>query len=120
MRLFGDAFLFCPSKEQAADKSTFDLKRGLAPSEYKNKIASKTAFRQTKESQVHKQVKDSQRLINDCVNGEANPTMITIIFKTGETQNKSGKKFKRKRKNAKLKSDKLCPQGSDEDKKLYP
>lgn len=45
--------------------------------------------------------------------------MLTIIFKTGETQNKDGKQFKSKRKNAKLESDKLCPQNSDEDKKLY-
>ena len=45
--------------------------------------------------------------------------MLTIIFKTGETQNKNGKKFKSKRKNAKLKSDKLCSQNSDENKKLY-
>lgn len=46
-------------------------------------------------------------------------TMLTIIFKTGETQNKDGKQFKSKRKNAKLETDKLCPQNSDEDKKLY-
>lgn len=45
--------------------------------------------------------------------------MLTIIFKTGETQNKDGKQFKSKRKNAKLESDELCPQNSDEDKKLY-
>lgn len=42
-----------------------------------------------------------------------------IIFKTGETQNKDGKQFKSKRKNAKLEPDKLCPQNCDEDKKLY-
>ncbi len=42
--------------------------------------------------------------------------MLTIIFKTGETQNKDGKQFKSKRKNAKLETDKLCPQNSDEDK----
>ncbi len=45
--------------------------------------------------------------------------MLTIIFKTGETQNKNGKQFKSKRKNAKLESEKLCPQNSDEDKKMY-
>ena len=45
--------------------------------------------------------------------------MLTIIFKTGETQNKDGKQFKSKRKNAKLEPDKLCPQNCDEDKKLY-
>ncbi|MHC5840086.1 recombinase, partial [Streptococcus pyogenes] len=51
--------------------------------------------------------------------GEIDPAMLTIIFKTGETQNKDGKQFKSKRKNAKLETDKLCPQNSDEDKKLY-
>ena len=45
--------------------------------------------------------------------------MLTIIFKTGETQNKDGKQFKSKRKNAKLEPDKLCPQNCDEDKELY-
>ncbi|BDS56335.1 hypothetical protein [Streptococcus pneumoniae] len=53
------------------------------------------------------------------IDGEIDPAMLTIIFKTGETQNKDGKKFKSKRKNAKLEPDKLCPQNSDEDKKLY-
>ena len=51
--------------------------------------------------------------------GEIDPAMLTIIFKTGETQNKDGKQFKSKRKNAKLETDKLCPQNSDEDKKMY-
>lgn len=50
--------------------------------------------------------------------GEIDPAILTIIFKTGETQNKNGKKFKSKRKNAKLEPDKLCPQNSDEDKKI--
>lgn len=49
-------------------------------------------------------------------NGEIDPAMLTIIFKTGEIQNKDGKQFKSKRKNAKLETDKLCPQNSDEDK----
>ncbi|SND70574.1 methionyl-tRNA synthetase [Streptococcus pneumoniae] len=53
------------------------------------------------------------------IDGEIDSAMLTIIFKTGETQNKDGKKFKSKRKNAKLEPDKLCPQNSDEDKKLY-
>ena len=50
--------------------------------------------------------------------GEIDPAMLTIIFKTDETQNKDGKQFKSKRKNAKLETDKLCPQNCDEDKKL--
>lgn len=31
-------------------------------------------------------------------NGEIDPAMLTIIFKTGEIQNKDGKQFKSKRK----------------------
>jgi site-specific recombinase, resolvase family len=50
--------------------------------------------------------------------GEIDHTMLTIIFKTDEIQNKDGKQFKSKRKNAKLETDKLCPQNRDEDKKL--
>lgn len=50
--------------------------------------------------------------------GEIDPAMLTIIFKSDETQNKDGKQFKSKRKNAKLETDKLCPQNHDEDKKL--
>lgn len=50
--------------------------------------------------------------------GEIDPAMLTIILKSDETQNKDGKQFKSKRKNAKLEIDKLCPQNHDEDKKL--
>ena len=50
--------------------------------------------------------------------GEIDHTMLTIIFKTDEIQNKDGKQFKSKRKNAKLETDKLCPQNRDEDKKM--
>ncbi|VGQ46748.1 methionyl-tRNA synthetase [Streptococcus pyogenes] len=52
--------------------------------------------------------------------GEIDSAMLTIIFKTGETQSKNGKKFKSKRKNAKLESDKLYLQTNYEDKNLYP
>lgn len=36
--------------------------------------------------------------------GEIDPAMLTIIFKTGDFDNKDGKKFKSKRKNAKIES----------------
>ncbi|HFU4364940.1 TPA: recombinase family protein [Streptococcus suis] len=52
--------------------------------------------------------------------GEIDPAMLTIIFKTGDFDNKDGKKFKSKRKNAKIESDELCPQSLNEAKNLYP
>uniref|UniRef100_UPI003F68FC94 recombinase family protein n=1 Tax=Streptococcus pluranimalium TaxID=82348 RepID=UPI003F68FC94 len=52
--------------------------------------------------------------------GEIDPAMLTIIFKTGDFDNKNGKKFKSKRKNAKKVSDELCPQSLNEAKNLYP
>ena len=50
--------------------------------------------------------------------GEIDPAMLTIIFKTGETQNKDGRNYKSKRKNAKLDSKELCSQTDNEYKKL--
>ncbi|TGY54436.1 hypothetical protein E5340_07860 [Ligilactobacillus murinus] len=44
--------------------------------------------------------------------------MYSILHRIMDLTNKDGKKFKSKRKNAKLETDKLCPQNSDEDKKL--
>lgn len=52
--------------------------------------------------------------------GDIDPAMLTIIFKTGDFDNKDGKKFKSKRKNAKIESDELCPQSLNEAKNLYP
>ena len=50
--------------------------------------------------------------------GEIDPAMLTIIFKTGDKQCKNGKQFKRRRKNAKQKLDKLCSQNRDEYEKM--
>lgn len=50
--------------------------------------------------------------------GEIDPAMLTIIFKTGDKQYKNGKQFKRRRKNAKQKLDKLCSQNRDEYEKM--
>ncbi|MCD0152313.1 recombinase family protein, partial [Streptococcus agalactiae] len=55
--------------------------------------------------------------VND--DGEVNPPMLTIIFKTGNSTKKDGKKFKSKRKNAKIVTDELCPQSANEDTTLY-
>ena len=97
-------------------KSEIDVKKRLT--EFKQLLSSQkllTEFDRT----VFESIVD--KIIVGGVNsdGEIDPAMLTIIFKTGETQNKDGKQFKSKRKNAKLESDKLCPQNSDEDKKLY-
>ncbi|HEL1911216.1 TPA: AAA family ATPase [Streptococcus suis] len=71
-------------------------------------------------TQINQEIQKSWKLYHeDNSDGEIDPAMLTIIFKTGETQNKDGKQFKSKRKNAKLETDKLCPQNSDEDKKMY-
>ena len=98
-------------------KSEIDVKKRLT--EFKQLLSSQkllTEFDRT----VFESIVD--KIIVGGVNsdGEIDPAMLTIIFKTGETQNKDGKHFKSKRKNAKLEPDKLCPQNSDEDKKLYP
>lgn len=97
-------------------KSEIDVKKRLT--EFKHLLSSQkmlTEFdRAVFESIVEKIIVGG---VNS--NGEIDPAMLTIIFKTGETQNKDGKQFKSKRKNAKLETDKLCPQNSDEDKKLY-
>lgn len=98
-------------------KSEIDVKKRLT--EFKQLLSSQkllTEFDRT----VFESIVD--KIIVGGVNSdeEIDPAMLTIIFKTGETQNKDGKHFKSKRKNAKLESDKLCPQNSDGDKKLYP
>ena len=54
--------------------------------------------------------------------GEIDPAMITIIYKTGNKDIQNGKSFKAKRKNAKetdeMDSKKLCTQSSDDVNKL--
>ncbi|HEV6842088.1 TPA: recombinase family protein, partial [Streptococcus pneumoniae] len=40
--------------------------------------------------------------------GEIDPSMLTIIFKTGDSSTKDAKSYKSKRKNAKIENDKLC------------
>ena len=40
--------------------------------------------------------------------GEIDPAMLTIIFKTGDSSTKDAKSYKSKRKNAKIENDKLC------------
>ena len=55
--------------------------------------------------------------------GETDPAMITIIYKTGKKDSQDGRLFKNKRKNAKEvegeKDNKLYPQSSNEVDKLY-
>ena len=97
-------------------KSEVDVKKRLA--EFKKLLSSQkilTAFDRTVFESIH------EKIIIGGVNsdGEIDPAMLTIIFKSGETKNKNGKQFKSKRKNAKLDSNELCPQDSNEDKKLY-
>ena len=59
-------------------------------------------------------------------NGEIDPAMITIIYKTGKKDSQDGRLFKSRRKNAKVieenDGDKLYPQSSNEVNKLcsYP
>lgn len=54
--------------------------------------------------------------------GEIDPAMITIIYKTGKKDSQNGRLFKSRRKNAKVveenDSDKLYPQSSNEVNKL--
>ncbi len=54
--------------------------------------------------------------------GEKDPAMITIVYKTGKTDAQNGKNFKSKRKNAKIYNDnddnKLCTKTIDNDEKL--
>ena len=50
--------------------------------------------------------------------GEIDPAMLTIIFKTGDSSTKDAKSYKSKRKNAKIDNDKLCFNSvTDEEKK---
>lgn len=96
-------------------KSDFDVKNRLK--EFKELLTSKKLL-----SEFDRTVFESivEKIIVGGVNkdGEIDPAMLTIIFKTGETDNKNGKQFKSKRKNAKLDSKELCPQSTNEDKKL--
>lgn len=98
-------------------KSEIDVKKRLT--EFKQLLSSQKLLTEFDRTVFESIV---EKIIVGGVNsdGEIDPAMLTIIFKTGETQNKDGKQFKSKRKNAKLESDKLCPQNSDEDRKLYP
>ncbi|EFQ59653.1 hypothetical protein HMPREF9192_1438 [Streptococcus vestibularis F0396] len=98
-------------------KSEIDVKKRLT--EFKQLLSSQKMLTEFDRTVFESIV---EKIIVGGVNsdGEIDPAMLTIMFKTGETQNKDGKQFKSKRKNAKLESDKLCPQNSDEDKKLYP
>lgn len=97
-------------------KSEIDVKKRLA--EFKQLLSSQKMLTEFDRTVFESIV---EKIIVGGVNrdGEIDPAMLTIIFKTGETQNKDGKQFKSKRKNAKLEPDKLCPQNCDEDKKLY-
>ena len=97
-------------------KSEIDVKKRLA--EFKQLLSSQKMLTEFDRTVFESIV---EKIIVGGVNrdGEIDPAMLTIIFKTGETQNKDGKQFKSKRKNAKLEPDKLCPQNSDEDKKMY-
>ena len=97
-------------------KSEIDVKKRLA--EFKQLLSSQKMLTEFDRTVFESIV---EKIIVGGVNrdGEIDPAMLTIIFKTGETQNKDGKQFKSKRKNAKLEPDKLCPQNSDGDKKLY-
>lgn len=97
-------------------KSEIDVKKRLT--EFKQLLSSQKMLTEFDRTVFESIV---EKIIVGGVNsdGEIDPAMLTIIFKTGETQNKDGKQFKSKRKNAKLESDELCPQNCDEDKKLY-
>ncbi|HEL1988029.1 TPA: recombinase family protein, partial [Streptococcus suis] len=97
-------------------KSEIDVKKRLT--EFKHLLSSQKMLTEFDRAVFESIV---EKIIVGGVNsdGEIDPAMLTIIFKTGETQNKDGKQFKSKRKNAKLETDKLCPQNSDEDKKMY-
>ena len=101
---------------EATLKSEIDVKKRLT--EFKQLLSSQKILTEFDRTVFESIV---EKIIVGGVNsdGKIDPAMLTIIFKTGETQNKNGKKFKSKRKNAKLKSDKLCSQNSDENKKLY-
>ena len=96
-------------------KSEIDVKKRLA--EFKQLLSSQKMLTEFDRTVFESIV---EKIIVGGVNsdGEIDPAMLTIIFKTGETQNKDGKQFKSKRKNAKLEPDKLCPQNCDEDKKI--
>ncbi|HEM4414110.1 TPA: recombinase family protein [Streptococcus suis] len=97
-------------------KSEIDVKKRLT--EFKQLLSSQKMLTEFDRTVFESIV---EKIIVGGVNsdGEIDPAMLTIIFKTGETQNKDGKQFKSKRKNAKLELDKLCPQNCNEDKKLY-
>ncbi|HFI2473603.1 TPA: recombinase family protein [Streptococcus suis] len=97
-------------------KSEIDVKKRLT--EFKHLLSSQKMLTEFDRAVFESIV---EKIIVGGVNsdGEIDPAMLTIIFKTGETENKDGKQFKSKRKNAKLETDKLCPQNSDGDKKLY-
>ena len=49
--------------------------------------------------------------------GEIDPAMLTIIFKTGDSSIKDAKSYKSKRKNAKIDNDKLCFNAVNDDEK---
>ena len=49
--------------------------------------------------------------------GEIDPAMLTIIFKTGASSTKDAKSYKSKRKNAKIENDKLCFNAVTDDEK---
>lgn len=55
--------------------------------------------------------------------GEIDPAMITIIYKTGKKDSQNGRLFKSRRKHAKVgdqdDENKLCSQSGDEVKTLY-
>ena len=76
-------------------KSEIDVKKRLA--EFKQLLSS-----QKMPTEFDRTVFESivEKIIVGGVNsdGEIDPAMLTIIFKTGETQNKDGKQFKSKRK----------------------
>ena len=88
-------------------KSEIDVKKRLT--EFKQLLSSQKMLTEFDRTVFESIV---EKIIVGGVNsdGEIDPAMLTIIFKTGETQNKDGKQFKSKRKNAKLESDELCPQ----------
>lgn len=96
-------------------KSEVDVKKRLT--EFKHLLSSQKILTEFDRTVFESIV---EKIIVGGVNkdGEIDPAMLTIIFKTGETDNKNGKQFKSKRKNAKLDSKELCPQSTNEDKKL--
>lgn len=49
--------------------------------------------------------------------GEIDPAMLTIIFKTGDSSTKDAKSYKSIRKNAKIENDKLCFNAVTDDEK---